>query len=118
MRALRFDLARMVVAAGALSATGCEGVLGLDHPQLYVVTGSGGTGGTTTGGSGGSTSSDCTPGEVTSCYDGPEGTAGVGICQAGTRTCLPGVGSGKSGHPRSGKSGHLKKGTRHGETKR
>ena len=27
------------------------------------------------------------PGSSNACYDGPTGTAGVGICQAGTRTC-------------------------------
>lgn len=30
---------------------------------------------------------DCTPGESASCYGGPAGTLGVGICQGGTRTC-------------------------------
>lgn len=29
----------------------------------------------------------CSPGSTTLCYDGPAGTDGVGICQAGTRTC-------------------------------
>jgi hypothetical protein len=29
----------------------------------------------------------CTPGEVQSCYDGPGGTEGQGICKAGTQTC-------------------------------
>jgi len=31
----------------------------------------------------------CTPGAVESCYSGPEGTEGVGICKPGTRTCNP-----------------------------
>lgn len=31
----------------------------------------------------------CIAGSTRSCYTGPEGTAGVGICQAGTQTCLP-----------------------------
>lgn len=30
----------------------------------------------------------CTPGEVQSCYGGPAGTAGVGVCLAGTQVCL------------------------------
>ena len=31
----------------------------------------------------------CTPGQSTSCYDGPAGTEGKGICKAGTKTCDP-----------------------------
>lgn len=29
----------------------------------------------------------CVPGQEAACYDGPEGTAGAGICKAGTQTC-------------------------------
>ena len=29
----------------------------------------------------------CTPGAVRSCYDGPAGTSGVGVCHGGTQTC-------------------------------
>jgi len=29
----------------------------------------------------------CNPGDVESCYTGPTGTAGVGVCQAGSHTC-------------------------------
>ncbi len=29
----------------------------------------------------------CTPGSTQTCYTGPAGTAGVGICKAGTQTC-------------------------------
>lgn len=31
----------------------------------------------------------CAPGSTTDCYSGPAGTVGVGICAAGTQTCLP-----------------------------
>lgn len=31
----------------------------------------------------------CTPGAMQGCYEGPPGTAGVGLCVAGTQTCLP-----------------------------
>ena len=31
----------------------------------------------------------CVPGSQQSCYTGPPGTEGVGVCHAGTRTCLP-----------------------------
>jgi hypothetical protein len=31
----------------------------------------------------------CTPGETVTCYDGPAGTEGKGICKAGVRTCDP-----------------------------
>ena len=34
----------------------------------------------------------CTPGATQSCYDGPPGTAGVGLCHAGTQTCVSGSG--------------------------
>ncbi len=91
MRALRLDIVKAFVAVAALNATGCEGVLGLDNPAPPPLTsGTGGTGGTA-GSSGGSgtTNSGCSPGDVTSCYEGPEGTAGIGNCKAGTRTCLP-----------------------------
>ncbi len=30
----------------------------------------------------------CCPGRTRSCYSGPAGTAGVGICKTGTQTCL------------------------------
>ena len=33
---------------------------------------------------------ECTEGTIRTCYSGPEGTAGVGICQAGMQTCLEG----------------------------
>jgi hypothetical protein len=33
----------------------------------------------------------CTPGDVVSCYTGPAGTLGVGLCAAGTRTCDAGA---------------------------
>lgn len=45
--------------------------------------GNGGTGGTA--GAGGGTA--CEPGETKSCYSGPEGTEGVGLCKAGVQTC-------------------------------
>ncbi len=31
---------------------------------------------------------ECTPGATQSCYTGPEGTMGIGICAGGTQTCL------------------------------
>ena len=34
----------------------------------------------------------CTPGMTRSCYAGPAGTAGVGLCRAGTQTCARGAG--------------------------
>ena len=33
----------------------------------------------------------CTPGDTQSCYTGAPGTDGVGVCHAGTSTCLEGV---------------------------
>ncbi len=34
---------------------------------------------------------DCVAGEVRGCYDGPAGTMGVGVCDAGSQTCVLGV---------------------------
>ncbi|MBP8811392.1 MAG: hypothetical protein KBG48_15835 [Kofleriaceae bacterium] len=31
----------------------------------------------------------CVPGSIATCYDGPAGTAGVGVCVAGARKCAP-----------------------------
>ncbi|UQA56011.1 hypothetical protein [Polyangium aurulentum] len=37
----------------------------------------------------------CDPGSTMSCYEGPPGTSGVGLCKGGTKTCAPdGVGYG------------------------
>ncbi len=44
-----------------------------------------GTGGS--GGEGGSVTPECTAGSKESCYSGPAGTEGVGVCHAGERTC-------------------------------
>lgn len=89
----------MVVALGAI-AGGC----GSDRTQSTSATsGSGGSGGdssatgsasvgsggadgmTGSGGAGGG--SLCVPGSMVSCYSGPMGTEGTGLCAAGTQTC-------------------------------
>jgi hypothetical protein len=48
-----------------------------------VASSAGGGGGAGGAGGGGV----CSPGATESCYDGPPGTEGVGICKAGTHTC-------------------------------
>ncbi len=50
-----------------------------------TTTGAGGDGGDGGAGGGGV----CAPGATEPCYSGPAGTDGVGVCVAGTRTCLP-----------------------------
>lgn len=50
-------------------------------------TGGGGAGGSTGGSTGGGGGTICTPGETQGCYEGPDGTEGVGVCKAGTRMC-------------------------------
>lgn len=102
MRFLRLILVGGVVL-GALS--GCGG-----DPSSSGETGGGGTasttsssagaggsgasggqetgGGGSTGGSGGSVVPVCDPGAKESCYDGPDGTLAVGVCEGGERTCL------------------------------
>jgi hypothetical protein len=58
-----------------LAAAGCT-------PDAPSGTGGGGTSSAvSTGGE------QCTPGATESCYEGPPGTEGVGICKAGTHTC-------------------------------
>ena len=82
--------AKLVLGAGLLSvvvgSVGCGWIRGLDEfVDAPVGTGAGGGGGGG-GGAGGATA--CSPGTTESCYGGPAGTEGVGICQAGTRICL------------------------------
>ena len=61
---------------GLTGATGAVGPQGPAGPQgLTGATGAAGPA--------------CTPGDFISCYTGPVGTLGVGICKAGTRTCGP-----------------------------
>jgi hypothetical protein len=43
------------------------------------------------GGAGSTPVVPCATGDVETCYSGPEGTAGVGICKTGTRACSAGV---------------------------
>ena len=92
------SLAR-IVGVGAHAALGV--VLGFGCGESFVA----GTGGETagvggqaaassstagTGGSGatgGGGAFSCTPGEMTACYEGPAGTEGVAMCQAGTGVC-------------------------------
>jgi hypothetical protein len=47
----------------------CNGKLGCDDPSCTGIVGC------------------CTSGMSRSCYDGPNGTAGVGVCKSGTQTC-------------------------------
>lgn len=97
-----------------LAGSGCGVILGIDDftdaPSTTGTTttsgGSGGTAGSTSSGgtssSGGSTSSGgnttssggggtggmvCAPNTLMDCYDGPEGTEGVGACKHGTQKC-------------------------------
>jgi hypothetical protein len=51
-----------------------------------AVSGTGGAAGSGTSGTGGA-GAGCAPGEVVACYDGPAGTEGHGLCQAGSKTC-------------------------------
>jgi len=70
--------------AGAMAlvggATDCMFVFDLDNTYIERSDGSGGTGGTTA-------TTSCTPGAVTPCYTGPEGTEGIGVCRSGVMMC-------------------------------
>lgn len=48
---------------------------------------SAGTGGAGGGGQGTGGAMACVPGTTLSCYDGPAGTLGIGICKVGSKTC-------------------------------
>src|SRR5690242_16733132 len=104
MRRRLFNLPSLLtVTVSAITlATGC-----LDTAGLVPVSstsgsstggdmgGSGGSGGDSgaggsagSAGAGGMSPTGCTPKTTQSCYSGPAGTSGVGICAAGTQTCL------------------------------
>ncbi len=79
------------VVAAAL-AGGCQLVLGIEDRVLVAGAGgglgAGGTGGGAgEGGAAGAGGGPCTLGAVQACYEGPDGTAGVGACKAGERAC-------------------------------
>ncbi|MEP7121316.1 MAG: hypothetical protein ABJE95_10420 [Byssovorax sp.] len=106
-----FTLPLLVAACGGggsgSTSAGGAGPSSSGNGGAIGVGGSGGSGGaggaaatTTTGVGGGATSSGsvtststggppCTPGETGACYNGPQGTLGVGICKGGTKTCQP-----------------------------
>lgn len=83
---MRWTIGASFLAAAAM-AGGCLQVMGWEEARP----GWKGDGGAASGGSGGAGS--CKAGETKSCYGGPAGTEGVGICKAGTAICK-GDGSG------------------------
>lgn len=83
---LRFAMCSVVVMLGS----GCGLLIGYDDATLiHPDAGTGGATSTGSRGGGGGTggSSGCKPGSTAPCYSGPDGTQGVGICKAGTKTC-------------------------------
>lgn len=79
-----------VVAFIALGSVGCGDDTSSSTSGSGGASGSGGSSTATTsvGGGGEGGGGACVPGAVEPCYSGPAGTEGVGICQAGARTCL------------------------------
>jgi hypothetical protein len=91
---------------GGASLAGCGVLLDLDHDYVLTSATSGGAGGDATssgssaggagasggasgsGGAGGS-GAPCGPGDVLSCYPGPPGTEGFGVCAPGSQVCGP-----------------------------
>ena len=61
-------------AGGGAGGSGAAGGVGASGGAGQGAVGGGGEGG-------------CTPGEKATCYTGPAGTLGVGLCKAGTKTC-------------------------------
>jgi hypothetical protein len=92
MRAGKTIVGVTAATVGVILAGGCQLIAGVREGQPYPAdagtTGTGGEGGgagASTTGSGGATS--CAPGSKIDCYSGPDGTKGVGICQAGKKSC-------------------------------
>jgi len=80
-------------AGGGGGGTGGAGGAGGEGGE-WGPSGSSGTGGGGTGGTGGGPGI-CVPDESRACYEGPEGTLGVGVCKGGTQVCNgDGVGHG------------------------
>jgi len=81
------------VSALAMAASAALASCGVTELYVGFLRLDGGTGGadggtsttSATGGTGGG--SPCTPGATQSCYDGPGGTEGVGLCKAGSQAC-------------------------------
>src|SRR5689334_17944265 len=82
-----FALALASLAAAALAGASSCAASDDVETTLSSTSGSGEGGSGGAGGAGGSTA--CEPGAEEACYEGPEGTAGIGICVAGKRTCAP-----------------------------
>jgi hypothetical protein len=72
-------LALLACASGGDESTTPAGGGG-GHEQPIGGAGGGGTGGAPTA---------CTPGATEPCYEGPDGTEGLGPCRAGEAACLP-----------------------------
>jgi hypothetical protein len=74
---------RWILATSTMLAT----LAGCGVTELYIGFLPTTTSTTTTTGSTTTSTVLCSPGEARSCYDGPAGTEGVGLCRAGTQTC-------------------------------
>lgn len=68
-------------ASGLALAAACAA-----PPSAKEASGTGG--GSALFGQGGGPTTVCEPGSASSCYDGPEGTLGLGACRDGLKTCL------------------------------
>lgn len=80
-------LPKLALAGLTAAAFSCNAV-----DLAFYTPDAGGTGGAS---STGSAMHVCWPGATQSCYGGPPGTAGVGVCKAGTQTCsMDGMGWG------------------------
>lgn len=97
-RPMRFTLEHCLGAILLVAATGCGpdpststdvgsqagGQAGSGGGTGGGAAGSGGAGSPSTGGAGGG---GCAPLTVVECYSGPDGTAGIGICEQGQKQC-------------------------------
>src|SRR5512139_1597320 len=82
----------LVVAAAAFAGCGeSDGGTNTGGGGATATHGASSSGPGSSGDTQGSTGSGmgCAPGAQRSCYTGPDATEGIGLCQAGTETCLP-----------------------------
>jgi hypothetical protein len=83
--ALAFGALHLLGCGGRSDLAGTGGAPGASASSAAEASSSSSSG---AGGSGGAPAS-CIPGESAACYEGPPGTAGVGICQPGAKVCAP-----------------------------
>jgi hypothetical protein len=84
MLARRSARPRALVLAGLVASAACNAM-----PSAPQSTATGAGGAAVLFGQGGAPATVCEPGAQTTCYEGPDGTLGLGACHDGVKTCKP-----------------------------